>query len=223
MTLTIFQDKALSGLLVGMTIVRLLKGELTIPRPVRRKIKGIRIDFLFLSDFGRVFSDKGLVWKDTAYDSHLHFFKTNDRLGVGLVVTDENIPKGPDRNIPVDNQKFFETFGKELEHYFKNEQEILELNTTRFDHSRIITYNPQLTSNDIKQKILYMVLEENEEEITINEFRKTDKAMGIILNNQETVDEFIVKKDDKIYCFDYKYLQKIGSELIPILKETYKN
>lgn len=224
MVLTKFQDKSLRGLLVGVTLVKLLKGECNISRPVRRSINAVKIDFLILKNFGKDSSTVDFMWKDIdEKNEHFHFFPKNDRVGIGLVVTDETkLYPNPDRHIPVDNQKFFEVFARELDSYFKNEREILDVTTSKFDKCCIITYKPEVTVDKVQKKILHLSLAENEKEVTTAEFKKTNNVLGIIINEQGDVDDFVVKKDDKIHCFDYKALRKISLELFPILKENYK-
>ena len=48
MILTKFQDKPLSGLLMGMVIMKLLRGEFNIPRSISRPLKAVKIGFLII-------------------------------------------------------------------------------------------------------------------------------------------------------------------------------
>lgn len=223
MVLTKFQDKSLRGLLVGVTMIKLLRGECNISRDKRRAIDGVQIDFLILKKLGKDF-DVDIIWKDLdEKNEHFHFFPKKDQVGIGLVITDETKAyPNPDRHIPVDNVRFFEVFGKELHSYFQNEQKILDVSTSKFDKSRIITYNPQVTGGPIKKKILRLTVEENEKEITAEDLKKINNVLGIVINEQGDVNDFIVKKDNKIQCFDYNALRKITLELFPILKENYQ-
>ena len=225
MVLKKFQDKPLSGLLAGIVMIKLLRGECKISRSVRRSINAVKIDFLILRNFGKNFVDGGFMWKDQdEKNEHFHFFPKNDNIGIGLVVTDETKKyPNPDRHIPVDNKKFFEVFGKEIDSYFKKNQEIVDSQTTRFDKCRIITYNPEVTDTKKKKKMLYLEIDENEKEITIDEFRNTESVLGIVLDEFGIVNEFVVKKGNKIYCFDYKVLREICLKLFPILRENYKH
>jgi hypothetical protein len=223
MVLTKFQDKSLRGLLVGVILIKLLKGECNISRPVRRSINAVKIDFLILKNLGKSLSTVDFMWKDIdEKNEHFHFFPKNDRVGIGLVVTDETkLRPNPDRHIPVDNQKFFEVFGRELNIYFKNEREILDITTSKFDKCRIITYKPEVTVDKVQKKILHLNLAENEIEVTPAEFKKTNNVLGIIINEQGEVNDFVVKKENKIHCFNYNALRKISLELFPVLKENY--
>src|SRR5690348_8608 len=103
MVLTKFQDKPLLGLLLGMTLVKLLRGEFKIPRVKRRAIKAVKINFLILKNFGKDSPDSEFMWKDNdEKNKHFHFFPKNDRIGIGLVVTDETKPhSSADRHIRV--------------------------------------------------------------------------------------------------------------------------
>ena len=59
-----FQDKALHGLLVGISIIKLLRGEFNISRSARRTINAVQLDFLILRNFGKGDSGINFMWKD---------------------------------------------------------------------------------------------------------------------------------------------------------------
>ncbi len=232
MTLTIFQDKPLSGFLVGITMMKILRKEISIPRRIRRKINAVKLGFLIFKSFGKDFSDvnleKGLadvnfMWKDSDdKNSHLHFFPQNDQIGIGMVVTDET-KSSSEKHFPVDNKKFFEVFGREVDDYFKNEQEILDISTSRFDKSRIISYSPNVVTDKVKGKMLYLKLEENEKELSIQEFKNTEEVLGINITKEGKAEYLVIKKDNKIHCYGYPALKKIAIELFPILGVNYKS
>jgi len=223
MVLDRFQDKHLSGLFIGIVLVK-LRGECNIERSVRRSINAVKIGFLILKKFRNSFEDGGFMWKDVdENDEHFHFFPKDSRLGIGLVVTDESKKyPDPERNTEVNHEKFFEVFGNELYIYFKNNQQILDLNTDRFDNQRIIIYKPEVNFDKIKKKILYLKLDENEKEVSFQEFKKSDEGLGIVLDENEKVSNFIVKKEEKIHCFGYNALKNISQELFPVLRENQK-
>ncbi len=225
MVLERFHDKHLSGLLIGIVLVKLLRGECNIKRSVRRSINAVKIDFLILKNFGDTFANGGFMWKDVDENNeHFHFFPKDSCLGIGLIVTDESKTyPNPERHTEVNHDKFFEIFGNELYIYFKNNQQILELDTDRFDNHRIITYNPEVNFDKIKKKILYLKLDENEKEVSFQEFKKLDGGLGIVLDENKKVSNFIVKKEGKIHCFGYGALKNISQELFPVLRENQKN
>jgi hypothetical protein len=220
--LTKFNDKPLRGLLVGIMIVKILRGESSVPRKIRRHVDAVKIDFLILKNIGRE-HNINLMWKDLRENKeHFHFFPKKDGIGIGLVITDETKTKSdPEKHIPVDSEKFFGVFGTETIDYFKNRQQILDLTTTKFDKSRIITYNPQVTMDEVRKKTLYLNLEENEKEVTVTELKNTEKALALILDEQGNATDFIVKDMNKIYCYDYEALREMSLDLFPILHENY--